>query len=226
MSGAAQPASSIRCLISGTAAAASGTFTVTRTSSDPASASSMHCARRRRRIGRVGHRHRLHDDRRAAADEDAANFDADGLVKPREAVIRIHDTAPVQTRNSRFVPRFPPVPNQHAANVIGPRHREVQRVVVLGAVHDAVEKPGDGRLRGARNDRGVRGRLPARHPPEHGGIAVRGSQVFNRTEILSKDEQDGRERGQQPTARAARRASGRHSRTAPRAARTRRGFPA
>ena len=38
MIGALQPASSIRCLISGTAAAASGRFTVTRTSSDPASA--------------------------------------------------------------------------------------------------------------------------------------------------------------------------------------------
>src|SRR6185436_5783413 len=43
MSGASQPASSIRCLISGTAAAASGTLTVTRTISEPASASSMHC---------------------------------------------------------------------------------------------------------------------------------------------------------------------------------------
>ena len=43
MSGAVHPASSIRCLISGTAAAASGRFTVTRTISDPASASSMHC---------------------------------------------------------------------------------------------------------------------------------------------------------------------------------------
>src|SRR6185312_6386340 len=42
MSGAVQPASSIRCLISGTAAAASFTLTVTRTISDPASASSMH----------------------------------------------------------------------------------------------------------------------------------------------------------------------------------------
>ena len=30
----------------------------------------------------VGHRHRLHDDRCAAADEHAADFDADGLVKP------------------------------------------------------------------------------------------------------------------------------------------------
>ena len=43
MSGAVTPASSIRCLISGTAAAACGTLTVTRTISDPASASSMHC---------------------------------------------------------------------------------------------------------------------------------------------------------------------------------------
>src|SRR2546422_8911682 len=43
MSGASQPASSIRCLISGTAAAASGTLTVTRTISEPASASSTHC---------------------------------------------------------------------------------------------------------------------------------------------------------------------------------------
>src|SRR5581483_8601863 len=43
MSGASQPASSIRCLISGTAAAASGRLTVTRTISEPASASSMHC---------------------------------------------------------------------------------------------------------------------------------------------------------------------------------------
>src|SRR5688572_1728154 len=43
MSGAVQPASSIRCLISGTACAASGRLTVTRTISEPASASSMHC---------------------------------------------------------------------------------------------------------------------------------------------------------------------------------------
>src|SRR5688572_16868478 len=43
MRGALHPASSIRCLISGTAAAASGVLTVTRTISDPASASSTHC---------------------------------------------------------------------------------------------------------------------------------------------------------------------------------------
>ena len=44
MRGAVQPASRIRCLISGTAAAASVLFTVTRTISDPAAASSTHCA--------------------------------------------------------------------------------------------------------------------------------------------------------------------------------------
>ena len=68
MSGAVQPASSMRRLISGTAAAASGTLTVTRTISEPASPQLDALLRRGRRIGRVGHRHRLHDDRRAAAD--------------------------------------------------------------------------------------------------------------------------------------------------------------
>ena len=37
--------------------------------------------RRRRRVGGVGHRHRLDDDGRAAADLDAADADADGSVK-------------------------------------------------------------------------------------------------------------------------------------------------
>ena len=36
--------------------------------------------RRRRGIRRVGHRHRLHDDRGAAADLDGADADADRLV--------------------------------------------------------------------------------------------------------------------------------------------------
>ena len=43
MSGASTPASSIRRLISGTARAASGTLTVTRTISDPARARSIDC---------------------------------------------------------------------------------------------------------------------------------------------------------------------------------------
>ena len=37
--------------------------------------------RRRARVRRIGHRHRLDDDRRAAADLDAADFYADGLVE-------------------------------------------------------------------------------------------------------------------------------------------------
>src|SRR5215203_2526170 len=44
MSGAITPASRMRWRISGTAAAASGMFTVIRTISEPASASAMHCA--------------------------------------------------------------------------------------------------------------------------------------------------------------------------------------
>ena len=42
----------------------------------------MHCARRRAGVGRVGHRHRLDDDRRAAADLDTSDPDADGFVEP------------------------------------------------------------------------------------------------------------------------------------------------
>ncbi len=90
MSGAVQPASSIRRLISGTAAAASGRLTVMRTISDPASASSMHCVAVAARVRRVGHRHRLDDNRRAAADlhgacaRAAADRDADGTVKPHD----------------------------------------------------------------------------------------------------------------------------------------------
>ena len=81
MSGAVQPASSMRCLISGTAAAASGVLTVTRTISDPASASSTHCRAVARRVGRVGHRHALDDDGRAAADLDGADVDGNGAVE-------------------------------------------------------------------------------------------------------------------------------------------------
>ena len=59
-------------------------LTVTRTISDPASASSMHCCAVAARIRRVGHRHRLHDDGRAAADLDGADADADRLVELHE----------------------------------------------------------------------------------------------------------------------------------------------
>ena len=51
----------------------------------------MHCCAVAARIGRVGHRHRLDDDRRAAADLDGADAHADGLVKLDEwhAIISI-----------------------------------------------------------------------------------------------------------------------------------------
>src|SRR5205823_3276105 len=39
--------------------------------------------RRRARVGGISHRHRLHDDRGAAADLDAADFHADRAVKLR-----------------------------------------------------------------------------------------------------------------------------------------------
>ena len=100
MSGAVQPASSIRCLISGTAAAASGTFTVTRTISEPASASSMHCCAVAARIGRVGHRHRLDDDGRAAADLDVTHLHAHRLVEPHQLHGRSHGSISGPQRHS------------------------------------------------------------------------------------------------------------------------------
>ena len=62
----------------GTAAAASSRSTVMRTSSEPARASAATCATVAVDVGRVGVGHRLHDDRRAAADRDRAVADADG----------------------------------------------------------------------------------------------------------------------------------------------------
>ena len=81
MSGASHPASTIRCLISGTAAAASGRLTVTRTISDPASASSTHWVGRRSRVGGIRQRHRLDDDGRAATHLNAADLHADRFVE-------------------------------------------------------------------------------------------------------------------------------------------------
>ena len=45
-------------------------------------------ARRGLRVGRVGHRHALHDDRRAAADLDGADLDGDGLVEAQGQAFR------------------------------------------------------------------------------------------------------------------------------------------
>ncbi len=64
----------------GTAAAASSVFTVTRTSSEPASASSRTWRRRRLDVRRVGVGHRLDDDGHAAADGDGTDADRDGAA--------------------------------------------------------------------------------------------------------------------------------------------------
>ena len=89
MSGASHPASSMRCLISGTAAAASGTFTVTRTISEPACQSSITCCAVALRVRGVRHRHRLHDDRRTAADLDAADTDGNGSMETNGHSLKI-----------------------------------------------------------------------------------------------------------------------------------------
>ncbi len=51
-----------------------------RTSSEPARAQRRHLPHGAVNIGRVGIGHRLHDDRRAAAHDDAADIHGDGLV--------------------------------------------------------------------------------------------------------------------------------------------------
>ena len=71
----------------GTAAAASSRSTVMRTSSEPARGQRRDLARGAFDIGRVGVGHRLDDDRRAAADLHAADFDRDDAA-PRAAGLR------------------------------------------------------------------------------------------------------------------------------------------
>ena len=60
---------------------------MTRTISEPACASSMHCRGGRRDVGRVRVRHRLDDDRGAPADLDRPHPDPDGRV----AFSPVHD---------------------------------------------------------------------------------------------------------------------------------------
>ena len=68
-------------MISGTAAAASGTLTVTRTISDPAAASAATWVDRAGDVGRVGAGHRLHDHGRAAAHLDVTDLDANRAMQ-------------------------------------------------------------------------------------------------------------------------------------------------
>ncbi len=140
MSGASHPASSIRCLISGTAAAASGTLTVTRTISDPACHSSMHCFAVRRGIRRVGHRHRLDDHGRAAADDEGTDADAGGAM------------AVVQGNHGIGELAFfgPAVAGQRTLDVLGTKQRQREVVELLDAVGDLVDEERHGVRRAAR----------------------------------------------------------------------------
>ena len=52
------------------------------------------------RIGGVGHRHRLHDDRRTAADLDVTHFHADGLVELHEGHGRSHGSIPREIKTT------------------------------------------------------------------------------------------------------------------------------
>ena len=70
----------------GTAAAASSRSTVMRTSSEPARASAATWRAVALDVGSVGVGHRLHDDRRTAADHDAADIDRDRFV----TCLRLH----------------------------------------------------------------------------------------------------------------------------------------
>src|SRR6185436_13619374 len=73
-----------------------------------------------------------------------------GRCNPRAALSILEDellTAVLQLR--------PSVLDQDAADVVGSRHRQLQRVVVLGAVHHAIEEPGDRDVRGRGEERGV-----------------------------------------------------------------------
>src|SRR5688500_1026209 len=160
MSGAAQPASSMRCLISGTAAAASGTLTVTCTSSGPASASSMHC--------------------RAVAAASAVSvmvIDWTTTGAPPPTMIFPTFTPTVLCNRTAVaigsilpLRLGPAVPQQYTLDVIGARQRQGDPVVVLDPVHDPVEEPRDGRLGRSGNNRGMRTRTAARHAPQDGRV--------------------------------------------------------
>src|SRR5687768_16866036 len=144
MSGALQPASSIRRLISGTAAAASGRFTVTRTISEPASASSTHC----RAVA-------------SASAESVMVIDCTTTGAPpptctratRTPTVRWSRATAMQAPGSRLqapgrtlLRVLPTVFGEDAADVVGACQGQLHRVVVLGAVHLPVDEP---RHRGA-----------------------------------------------------------------------------
>src|SRR5688572_9603987 len=141
----------MRALISGTAAAASGRLTVTRTSSEPASASSIHC----RAV-----------DAASAVSVIVIDWTTTGAPPPTwtcptrtptvlcslAAAGTFQEYQPFMLLGSRFgvhpTPRtekcepldfFPALPQQDPSNVLGSGQRQFHGLVVLGPVHDPVE---------------------------------------------------------------------------------------
>src|SRR5688572_26765084 len=86
-----------------------------------------------------------------------------GNVEPRTPNLELRTT-------NRTSGVFPPIPDQNAADLLGSGHRELDRIVLLRPIHDAVDEPGDGVVNVAWKDRRVRGRVAARHAPQHGWI--------------------------------------------------------
>src|SRR5204863_6966771 len=181
MSGASHPASSIRCLISGTAAAASGTLTVTRTISEPASANSIHCCA----VPAASAVSVIVMDCTATGAPPPTRTrptltptvlcrrtvdDINPSYRTRNPEPRTPNSEP-RTPNPEPLERPPAVPQEEAANLFSARERQFERLVVLGPVHHVVEKPGDRGLRIAWKDGRVRGRIAARHAPQNGGVA-------------------------------------------------------
>jgi hypothetical protein len=68
----------------------------------------------------------------------------------------------------------PSVPQQHASDMLGARQCQLERVVIFGAIHRAVEEPGDSRLWGAWNDGRVCSRTISSQAPDDRRVHVFG----------------------------------------------------
>ena len=62
------------------------------------------------------------------------------------------------------------VPKQDAADVVSAGERQFFGVVILGAIHDAVEEPGQRRVPGTGEDRGVRRGTAPCQAPQYGRV--------------------------------------------------------
>src|SRR5687768_16954935 len=165
----------MRRFISGTAAAASGVLTVTRTSSDPASASSTHC----RTVATA-----------SAVSVIVIDWTTTGAPPPTRTFPTLTPTVLCSrtledirsiikearaTRPGARSPRSglcPAVPQENTLDVVGARQRQGDGFVIFDPVHDPVEEPRNGGLGGSRDDRRVGGGASPRHPPENGRIIV------------------------------------------------------